>query len=75
VSALYVEETLNVTAGWLRVFVGYGVAWAGVLTRNDYWRRRGTRTRLVGTVQWQLGVRATAIERLVAGSALRHADR
>lgn len=74
-SALFVEETLNATAGLLRVVVGYGVAWAGVLARSDYWRRRGTHTRLLGTLQWQLGVRAAAIERLVAGPALRRTDR
>jgi hypothetical protein len=75
VPALYLEETLNAAVGWLRIVVGYGVAWAGVLTRNEYWRRRGTRTRLVGTVQRQLGVPAAAIERLVAGAPLRHAER
>jgi len=71
----YLEATTNVMAGWLRVVGGYGVALAGSLTRNDQWRRQGTRTRLVGTVQCQLGARADAIERLVAGPALRHTDR
>jgi len=67
----YVEETWHAMAGWLRVIGGYGVSVAGSLARNDHWRRRGVRARLVGTVQCRLGASAAAIERLVGRAAER----
>jgi hypothetical protein len=67
----YVEETWHAMAGWLRVIGGYSVSTAGSLVRNDHWRRRGVRARLVGTVQCRLGASAAAIERLVGRGAER----
>jgi hypothetical protein len=67
----YLEETWHAMAGWLRVIGGYSVSTAGSLVRNDHWRRRGVRARLVGTVQCRLGASAAAIERLVGRGAER----